>query len=565
MPDSVLDAARSVPKKPAATAKWTPNFAARVRWLPHRVRRFVLNLVLVLLPFTFAVQTGRIGIDFGTHWDEHLQCRLVARTLKTGVLLPGVYNYPMVPYWLTWSALGFRSVFPTYERNELMTDLRNGAMVAVETSALQKYVLEDHGFLLRVRLIFLVVSSLSVIWTYLLVLSWRRSIGEAFLAASFLCLSWEAAYHSRWIAPDQVMTSFAVLSMMFIMSVSVRRGPRKVCLYGATVAAALASGTKYQSALLVLPLVMVAYQTRNRARSLWSFLQELVGLGALFTVAFVLITPAAYLDPGRFVSWLVLMRDWYKNGGHFGYDAVPGLPHLWKILVYLGSDYFSFLQPIALLLSALVIVGAVDMVRESRQRAVAFLFLPVLYILYMCTQKVFIVRNLLLVGPFLAIAAARGVGSLLGLVKAPALRFLVVAGVAGVLVVNANWLYRAALSIPRHKPGIALQDLAHYVETQPIHRIYASQSVRNALKALHLDSARLADTPQASQEWAFYPDDWANFGTRPSNLSRLANTWFGTFEINWNYYTNWAGPPRIVVVSTQRAQAEHVQLLGAPP
>jgi hypothetical protein len=564
MPDSQLDAAAPAPTQSAVAPARVRGIGALAMWLPRRVRRFVLNLVLLLAPFVFAVQTGRIGIDFGNHWDEHLQCRLLARTLKTGVLLPGVYNYPMLPYWLTWSALGFRSVFPAYERNELMDDLSNSKLVRVETSELQKYVLEDHGFFLRVRLIFLVVSSLSVIWIYLLVLGWRRHAGEAFLAASFLCLSWEAAYHSRWIAPDQVMTSFAVLSMMFIMLVSVRRGPRKICLYGATVAAALASGTKYQSALLVLPLVIVAYQTRDRAQSLWVLLGELIGLGALFTVAFVLITPAAYLDPGRFVSWLVLMRDWYKNGGHFGYDAVPGLPHLWKILVYLGGDYFSFLQPIALLLTAFVIIGAVDIVRESRQRATAFLILPILYVLYMCSQKVLIVRNLLIVGPFLAVAAARGVRTALALVKVRAARWALGAGVGAVLVVNANWLYQAALSIPRYTPEVALQDFAHYVDAQPAHQVYASPSVRGALKVLKLDSARLADTPQVSQELAFYPDDWANFGTRPSDLPRFARTWFGPFEVNWNYYTNWAGSNRIVLVSARRAQAQRVKLAGAP-
>jgi hypothetical protein len=110
MPDPELDAAAPVSTKPVAAQARVKAFGAFATWLPPRVRRFVVSIVLMLVPFAFAVQTGRIGIDFGNHWDEHLQCRLVARTLKTGVLLPGVYNYPMVPYWLTFSALGFRSV-----------------------------------------------------------------------------------------------------------------------------------------------------------------------------------------------------------------------------------------------------------------------------------------------------------------------------------------------------------------------------------------------------------------------------------------------------------------------
>jgi len=132
------------------------------------------------------------------------------------------------------------------------------------------------------------------------------------------------------------------------------------------------------------------------------------------------------------------------------------------------------------------------------------------------------------------------------------------------LAVNGNWLYRAALSIPRYTPTLALQDFAHYVETHPAHQVYASASVRSGLKALNLDSPRLADVPQSSEEWAFYPDDWANFGTRPSDLPRFARTWFGPFELNWNYYTNWAGSSRIVLVSIGRAEAQRVKLAGAP-
>jgi hypothetical protein len=169
-----------------------------------------------------------------------------------------------------------------------------------------------------------------------------------------------------------------------------------------------------------------------------------------------------------------------------------------------------------------------------------------------------------MVGPFLAIAAARGVGSTLRLVKVRAGRWALVIGIGAVLVINANWLYGAALSIPRYTPNLALQDLAHYVETQPVHSVYASPSVRGGLRALKLDSARLADTKEASQELAFYPDDWANFGTRPSNVPRFARTWFGPFELNWNYYTNWAGSSRIVLVSARRAAAERLKLAGVP-
>jgi hypothetical protein len=63
------------------------------------------RLLPALLPLFVVIHTGRIGIELGQHWDEHLQLRMVARTVKSGVLLPGIYNYPTVSYWLTLSTI----------------------------------------------------------------------------------------------------------------------------------------------------------------------------------------------------------------------------------------------------------------------------------------------------------------------------------------------------------------------------------------------------------------------------------------------------------------------------
>src|SRR5450432_299542 len=256
--------------------------------------------VLLLLPFLIAVHTGTIGLDFGNHWDERLQCRLVARTVKSGVLVPGVYNYPMIPYWLTVAALGPRLFGPLFEAKDLMADLNDVKTLDLDTDELQKFVLQDQGYFLRVRLIFLVISSLASIWIYLLVLVWRRHAGEAFLAAAFLAFSWEASYHARWIAPDQVMTSFAALTMLLVTLAQVTGG-RKLWLYGAAVAAGLATATKYQAGLLLLPLLLVTYQTRDRTAGRGRTVGVTASVLGFFALTFLLVTPGAYLDTRRFV------------------------------------------------------------------------------------------------------------------------------------------------------------------------------------------------------------------------------------------------------------------------
>ena len=128
------------------------------------------------------------------------------------------------------------------------------------------------------------------------------------------------------------------------------------------------------------------------------------------------------------------------------------------------------------------------------------------------------------------------------------------------MIANLTWLYSAAWSIPRDTPAGNLKALAAYVARQPPHHVYPSRTIRYWLQTLKLDSPLLAERPEDAAELAFYPDDWEYFSTRPSNLSRFAYTWFGPFEVNWNYYTNWIGPNRILMVNQKGAKAEGVQL-----
>jgi 4-amino-4-deoxy-L-arabinose transferase-like glycosyltransferase len=101
-----------------------------------------------------------------------------------------------------------------------------------------------HAYLLRVRTVFLLITSLSVLWVYLIVLHWRGSWVEALLASAFLALSWEVAYHLRWIAADGILMQFGALTFLFTLRASLKRHGR-LWLQLAAAAAGLACGTKY--------------------------------------------------------------------------------------------------------------------------------------------------------------------------------------------------------------------------------------------------------------------------------------------------------------------------------
>lgn len=518
-----------------------------------RLPRFLGRALLVLIPFAILVDSGRIGIDFGVHWDEHLQFRLVARTIKTGVLVPGVYNYPTVPYWLALSTIAPKilQIPKDIRPGDLLEDLSTLRNLEQEdTSELQKYALDDPAYHLRTRLVFLVVSALAVIWVYLLVWQWRRRPVEAFVAAALLGLSWEFAYQARWIAPDVIMTSFTALTMMLVIAGTARTN-RRVCIYGAAIAGGIATATKYQCGLLLLPVLAGAWMTLPHPRPRWAFVKLGAGVLALFVVAFVFCMPGAVLDSTRFIRWLKYVIITYKDGGHGGYDLPPGLPYARKMLVYLGSVFFSHYLPIAAAVTVFMAVGTYALVRESRSRAFLFLCFPALYFAYMSTQSVLIVRNIVVLAPFLAILAARGVGFTFARLPRRWLRGALAGVVAVGLAINAVWLYRAAWSIRDATPHDALIDFADYVSAQPPQSVFASTTVRQDMSKQGLDLTRLAKKIEDARELAFYPNDWATFWTRPVNLPRVSKTWFGPWEVNFDWYTTWVGFQRIVLVSAK--------------
>lgn len=523
-----------------------------------RRRRFVLGGALALLPFLFLVYTSYVGIDFGEHWDEHLQMRLVARTAKSGVLVPGIYNYPTMCYWLALGPFLPKLVGEFKLVPDLLNDLNTMRSLEQDSAALQSYALTNQAYFLNVRRVFAFVASLVVLWVFFLGRAWGRPIGEAILAAAFVGLSWEYAYHARWIAPDLIMTSFAAVTMALVMG-ALRPG-RHHWIFGAAVATGLATASKYQCGLLLLPLLLAAYKIRRPVAGWRGFLRLTSGLLALVTVTFVLITPAVYLDTGRVIRWLIYVISQYGRGGLGGYDIQAGIPHFSKICIYVGSELFSHFRPFGLLVTLLAFVGVFAMWRASRFQALVFLCIPVIYLPYMATQRIMIVRNDLLVTPFLAIAAARGTGYLWAKLRFRAFRAALVTTVAAGLLANAIWLYNAAWSIRESSPSGIVKEAARYIADHPSGTIFASTSVRWGLANQGLPVVNLARRPDQAKELMFYPDDWAAFWSRPSNIPGLAHTWFGPADVNWNYYMNYPGFQRIVVVSAEKAKAAHLQL-----
>jgi 4-amino-4-deoxy-L-arabinose transferase-like glycosyltransferase len=499
----------------------------------------------VLLPLLLLIGSGLQGLDFGTHWDEkYYQIRPVKTMVSTGILLPRYYGYPSFNYWV-----GLAALTPEF--------LASGGDL-LDT-------LDGHRYLLRLRAVFLIVTSLSVLWIYLLVLNWRRSWPEALLAALFLAFSWEVAYHLRWVATDGMLMQFGALTILLATLSRLSNGGRR-WLYFAAAAAGFGCGTKYPGGLLLVPVLIAGYSLRDGkpcrgAALIW------VRAALIFAGAYLLTTPATLFDSAEFAKGVAYEIKHYA-GGHAGHTISPGPQHLWRMLVYFSSVLFSHYAPIACSFFLLAALGTYSTIREDYKTAILFLSFPVLYIAYFSTQRAMVVRNLLVAAPFLAVLAARGAAFLWGFLQAgdgakpPArltfrcARAVFAACLIAALTVNAAWLFYAAGTITDRGSDRYVREAAAYILSEPDRRIFVSPRVRAHLSALGAPNyPNVTDDAARSDKVLFYAHEgvrrWQDW---QANAFWLTETWFGPYEVNFNAYPNWWGDDRIVVMPTERAR-----------
>jgi hypothetical protein len=535
---------------------------------------FVRKLALVapvLLPYLILAGTGLLGLGYGKHWGEKLHLKRVDRSIATGTLLPDrFYQYPSVTYWMAFGSLGPPLVSILLEEGSSghAVAARDGDKVGIR-DRLRAVVLSRDN-ILRTRGIFLLVSSLAVVWVYLLQLAWGRHWSEALLAAMILAGSWEVAYHARWIAPDSVLMQFGALTMLFVV-LAWKRPERRVWLWLAAVAAGLAVGTKYPSGLLLVPLLLVAYRSWDRVSVLRGLVPVLFGTLAIFGLSYLITTPGTVLQPLDFLDDVLFEIHHYYEMGLAGHTVSGGSQHLGINVTYIVVSLLSRFDPIAVALFGLSLLGVYAMVRESRRAAVIFLAFPVLYVLFMSIQSIMIPRNLQIVAPFLAVLAARGIGQSWRWIPRGYPRAALVGVVATVLAANVAWLAYAAQTVRDRDSDRFIREAVRHIEEHPQTRFFVSDKVWADLAALgeagHPNVTR--DGSARVDEVLFYTSEALQPPRdRPATRRNLTITWFGPWEVNLNYYPSWAGGDRIMLTYVEPAHALGIAVAdppGAPP
>jgi hypothetical protein len=512
----------------------------------------VVPVTALLLLF---LVTGLRGIDFGYHYDEidwHL--RPARDMVANGVLLPRSYIYPSVDKWLF--------LVPAVPAAVAAAVRSHGEPKAVQAAAVA--AMDARGYLLQVRGVFLLLSTLGILWVYLMALVMRFPWWQALIAAAGLGLSWELAYHARFAVSDCILVQFSALTML-LLALHHRTG-KLGWLFGAAVTAGLGLGAKYTGLFLLGSVLLAGAWSESLLplrRHLGAQARRALLIGAITFACYLVTTPATLLDP---VEFAIQTRDVsiYYSRTHWGYTATSGWNHGWIFLSYLSLSYFSpFLVPAAAAF-LITILGGVFFVRDDRRLAAVIMLCPFLFITAFCIKyRVAVVRNTLYLTPILGLLLARGVAEIGRRVKPLWARRALAGALAAAMLAQAIWLIGAAEGIRHVSMQSQVQSVLEYIARHPkdkyrvssqIHAIAVTSKVTIPANATILRGSDAKHVVFFARGEGPSPFVWK------VNDRWLTEATFGPREMNFNWYSTWSGHDRIVVMAIDKARSFGVDL-----
>ncbi len=491
------------------------------------------TLLVGAVPLAFLVVVTTAGVDFGRYWDDDAMATKVRRALGPPLtLLPFAYDYPGVSFWLALSAIA----------PEAARDVRI-RHVDGDSPALVAFTYTDR-YRLRSRRVFAAVASLGVLATAGLSLALGASSWEAFFAAALFAVSWEVTYHFRWIAPDGVMAGLTAAAVLGATLALRSRDPRLLIV--AAIAAGLATGCKYSAWPGVIPVAIAA--AFSAGESIRDRLAAVIRIAFVAVATFLIVSPGTLLQPILAAGHIRHQIGHYASG-HGIYTVASGLAHLRRMLLY---DLLVLPSPfpfVAAALTAAAAAGAWLVWRESPRLAIIALTFPVLYTLYFAGQKVMIVRNLMVVAPFGAVLAGRGLyaaWSAAARTRWPRARFALPIAATAVLAAHAVYDVGALESIRKRSAARTRGEFQQWLVRQPVGSVQLSDRLQQAL-------GTPAQPCRPDAEVAMFALDTGHAGivaNEPAVFLRV----FGPREVNLNYYPDWIGDDHIVVLSNRQAR-----------
>ena len=504
-------------------------------------------VLLVLFMAKFFID-GEVAIDFGAHWDEWYHVSGLLSCVRRMSLMPDSLSYGG-PYF----TLGYPVMLAHLWRNLLPVlhefKTQSGYADPMAFASVQDLKTAANGLLgtgmyvLQIRGLFLAVTGLSILWTFLASLRmWPRRYGAALAGAAFMAFSWEFGYHARWIAIDTPLTQFAALELFLfcgtwcaLTEVAVWRW---FCLAAAASGAVFAC--KLTGGFAYLPILVTPFTLRGIRRVRTRFLMAVVGAALFFVTSFAL-SPEFYVDPLHFLHVIRSGTADYNSVGP-GYPFYVGVTeHLLRLQGWLFVSFPSPFHPIAVVFSMLTVVGLVVLLRRHTRMTLTWMIYLVSFIAVFTHNHLLIVRQYLMCTPLFALCFAAGASWVWDRLQArdqrlgAALTLLLAAGF------TANGVFESV------QAWHVVTDTQESIDVEASHDLLShpapvrmSQPVFDRMRPRIGDAytCKLADVKDKRiHHFIAYQTEHGWLTNRIDSFRKV----YGAHEVNMDYYSSWSG------------------------
>jgi hypothetical protein len=507
-------------------------------------------MALLVGLYLFLLAAAHASLDYGPHWDEvHQKLPDIKATVGSMLLLPQRYDYPGA-----WYILSVAALVPDFVRGVEKKDwqtfnikdaLYHGQARLAADFTRQTYI---DAYWIKTRFVFAAVCLCMLFGVYLCA---RAATGDriaAIVSAMIAAGSFEYFYHAKFIAPDALMALCGIFAAAFAALAVATASRRRILL--AAVFAGLTCAAKYPGGLFLLPVLLAVWLFDKTYSQMERFKLALFCLLAFF-LAFLVVTPGAVLLPINFIHDVDYQMSHYKFMGHGPNSVLTGLPHLAMMLEYF---IYSALSPYAGINIALIACACLGMAFLWRASPRAFAVIasgPLIYVAYFTTQRVMIARNYLVVLPFLAVFAGCGLAGLAALTtkKIPRTAGLAAACalvLAFVLAMAAGYrfIWQTSWEMWQREALNPVAGLTAYLDANKSKTFYLSPKVRAMIDA---SGYKTTTVHGAADGYVYYLRE--DEGRRLRNRHDLVLASFGARDINLNYYNDWIGHDRILVLN----------------
>jgi len=362
-------------------------------------RDAVVLLFILMLAATVRLLPTRAGLPYLHEWDEPQIASTALNMMKTGDLNPHFFHYGTLTIYAQ-LGVDVAHFFFLMRAHPPPFPVEPGRFIEhgeIDLGSIETFY--DTGFPWEVshpsfylwnRAFNALLGTATVFVTFLL----GRLLAGAtagLLAAALMAVQGFHVELSAVVNPDVAMTLFALTAIW--ASVAFSQNGLARWLVAALVCCGLAASAKYNGAFsVVAPMAALAARRRYAAPAwLW------VAVPVVPALAFLAGTPYALLDLPSFLSQAGFELYHYAARGHGAVPVEPGWGHF-ALQVRRVAEHFGVVP-------ALVALGGLALLARRAGGLVALVY-PALYFCSMATTRAPFHRNLLVVYPLLAIAAA---------------------------------------------------------------------------------------------------------------------------------------------------------------